>query len=459
MTTEIDTTTNAITTTLIQSLIKAQGAFIPLKKDASNPFFKSNYATLAAVNDAVDTALGKNGLTIIQLPQLKDDRMVLTTCLLHESGESISFDYLLSPAKDDPQGMGSAITYARRYAKMAILGLAPDDEDGNAASKRPPQKTKPQPPAKNNKDKKRAFAIATNDLKWDKDQMAEYFRSHCLFIDTKTGEMKFRQVESRKDFKPDNWSLLCDHLKTLKPKAQEHADAEWNKDLSEIENTSPTRTIKYVIQELRDMTEYTLDIENDIIEKYVKLRFDIKDLSEATEEHSKSMEHTLKQAKKDLQTFIDEIGRTLSEEHEISFISALAKLAEITDQEAAEYLEVIYFYDMKQIYPELEKDIKNNIDRIVKEVKIDNLLLSVTETAAWRREVGPETVSKMITTLSQKDAQFRERFLSLMNVNKVKEMKKNQVEQWESIVTVIEKERETHEQQTHDKGSADSDLL
>lgn len=104
-----------------------------INKDAKNPFFKSAYASLSNILDAINDPLNQAGLSFCQFPSGEHG---LTTILMHESGEYIYSEYFMRPTKDDPQGLGSAITYQRRYALSAILGLNIDeDDDGNAASK------------------------------------------------------------------------------------------------------------------------------------------------------------------------------------------------------------------------------------------------------------------------------------------------------------------------------------
>lgn len=104
-----------------------------IKKDASNPFFKSTYASLSNILDTIDTPLAESGLSFSQFPT---DENGLTTILMHgESGEWIESCYQMRPVKDDPQGRGSAITYQRRYALAAVLGLNIDeDDDANHAT-------------------------------------------------------------------------------------------------------------------------------------------------------------------------------------------------------------------------------------------------------------------------------------------------------------------------------------
>lgn len=124
------------------ALVKAQRAFGPALKDRTNPAFKSKYADLSACVDAVMDALNNAGIALIQKQHPHDGGVAVETIFLHESGESFSAGMLTVPAsKQDPQGYGSALTYARRYSLMAACGIAPEDDDGNAASK--PQNNRP----------------------------------------------------------------------------------------------------------------------------------------------------------------------------------------------------------------------------------------------------------------------------------------------------------------------------
>ena len=120
---------------LAKALSKAQGEFESVPKDAENPFFHSSYAALPAVVKAAAPILAQNGLSVVQSIGFFQENDTLTTRLMHESGQWIEDMMRLYLTKKDSQGMGSATTYARRYAYMAILGLvADDDDDGNAAS-------------------------------------------------------------------------------------------------------------------------------------------------------------------------------------------------------------------------------------------------------------------------------------------------------------------------------------
>lgn len=119
---------------LAKALAKAQRDLRPAVKDSTNPHFKSKYADMASVWDACRGALSSNGLSVVQMPAFADGKMSLTTMLLHESGEHIDSTLSIPLAQANAQTIGSAITYARRYALMAIVGIAPDeDDDGNAA--------------------------------------------------------------------------------------------------------------------------------------------------------------------------------------------------------------------------------------------------------------------------------------------------------------------------------------
>jgi hypothetical protein len=109
-------------------------------KDAVNPHFKSRYADLATVRDTVVPVMAKHGLAVMQLPCDVDGLPALTTLVVHTSGEWVETTILLRPTKNDPQGVGSALTYMRRYALQSIAGVAADDDDdGNAGSHHPAQ--------------------------------------------------------------------------------------------------------------------------------------------------------------------------------------------------------------------------------------------------------------------------------------------------------------------------------
>lgn len=123
-------------TKIAPAFIAAKKAFSPALKDKTNPAFRSKYADLGACLEAVNDALLDNGIAVIQETFYCESGITVETVLLHESGETIRSGKLHVPAvKNDPQGYGSALTYARRYSLMAVCGIAPEDDDGNAASR------------------------------------------------------------------------------------------------------------------------------------------------------------------------------------------------------------------------------------------------------------------------------------------------------------------------------------
>jgi hypothetical protein len=118
------------------AFVQAQKAFGPALKSSTNPHFRSRYADLSACVEAVIDALNQHGIALMQQTSECADGVIVETVLIHESGESISSGKLHVPAsKQDAQGYGSALTYCRRYSLMAACGIAPEDDDGNAATR------------------------------------------------------------------------------------------------------------------------------------------------------------------------------------------------------------------------------------------------------------------------------------------------------------------------------------
>jgi hypothetical protein len=116
------------------ALAKAQATMHGATKDSKNPAFRSSYASLSSVIDAIRAPLTENGIAFLQAPgAIMAEGIPITTTLVHTSGEWITNTLVLPVAKRDPQGVGSAITYGCRYSLMAMLGLPPVDDDGNAA--------------------------------------------------------------------------------------------------------------------------------------------------------------------------------------------------------------------------------------------------------------------------------------------------------------------------------------
>lgn len=120
---------------LAAALAKAQGEIHPAPMDRDNPYFKSKYATLTSLWESARAALAKNGLAVTQVTDFDNGGdLILITTLLHSSGEWIGGVYPVRGKDTTPQATGSALTYARRYAFGALVGLtSDDDDDGNAA--------------------------------------------------------------------------------------------------------------------------------------------------------------------------------------------------------------------------------------------------------------------------------------------------------------------------------------
>jgi hypothetical protein len=171
------------------ALAKAQSEIDTASKGKVNPAFKSKYADLASVWDACRSALTKNGISVVQSPgDGEGGRVTMTTLLLHSSGEWIRGIVSAPVGKQDAQGVGSAVTYLRRYALAAMVSVAPDDDDGNAASGRDdrrderPMHREPerQPPAVDQHDpsweKGRAgFCAALGELGLKYEEVSAYF--------------------------------------------------------------------------------------------------------------------------------------------------------------------------------------------------------------------------------------------------------------------------------------------
>lgn len=133
-------------TSLAAAMAAAQPQIEGARKDSANPFFKSKYADLASVTAAVQPIFGF-GLCYVQRSHDRPDAAAIETIILHESGEWMSAGIVSVPvSKQDAQGFGSALTYARRYSLGAAFGIVPEDDDGNAAAKAAPVKPEAKSP-------------------------------------------------------------------------------------------------------------------------------------------------------------------------------------------------------------------------------------------------------------------------------------------------------------------------
>ena len=130
------------------ALAKAQGAMRPAIKDSVNPAFRSKYADLAANVEAARGPLAANNLAVVQEVTTVERGVAVATRIIHASGQWIQMDPLTVPlSKQDAHGVGSAVSYSRKYALGAALGLVADDDDGNAATGQDQRSRRVQTPA------------------------------------------------------------------------------------------------------------------------------------------------------------------------------------------------------------------------------------------------------------------------------------------------------------------------
>lgn len=131
---------------LAAALAKAQGKVQGAHKDSTNPHFRSNYADLESCWDACRDALSENGLAVTQELTTQGGGVAVGTLLLHSSGQWLEYEPIFVPSKDDAHGVGSGATYGRRYALCAVVGIAPTDDDANAATGRPAEPVRREEP-------------------------------------------------------------------------------------------------------------------------------------------------------------------------------------------------------------------------------------------------------------------------------------------------------------------------
>lgn len=187
---------------LAAALSKAQGAIKGALKDTANPFFKSRYADLSSVWDACRAQLSGNGLSVVQTPCQGEHGVTVETVLLHSSGQWVGNKFTIPVAKEDAQAFGSAITYARRYALAALVGVAPEDDDGNAASGKSDAKSTKITPndgaleALSADEQKRAKVIASNIVGfWNE---GRYDEAYSEYTQDMTNEVRLAVWEALK---------------------------------------------------------------------------------------------------------------------------------------------------------------------------------------------------------------------------------------------------------------------
>ena len=152
---------------IAKALAAAQGEMKNPSLDSVNPFFKTKYASLAAIRNACIPILSKHGIAVIQYISSIEKQVSCTTTLIHESGESITGPAIILPVmKSDAQGIGSAATYARRYSLQSVVGIVGDaDDDGHAAVKHEPKADSPKTPQPEPEQPKQEAGNPPSDLK------------------------------------------------------------------------------------------------------------------------------------------------------------------------------------------------------------------------------------------------------------------------------------------------------
>lgn len=206
-----------------KALAVSQAAMKKAVKDSKNPFFKSDFASLEAVLDACLPAFNANEIFISQQTEALPDRTILHTTLFHSSGQWISSSYPIHPTKNDPQAMGSAISYARRYALEAIVSMGTtSDDDGEVAMDRSKSAApKPTKPA--------VEAHAVEVTRTDKPSPAQLKRLFAIMHSARWTEEELKAAmrlqydkESTKDLNYKEYDELCKIMVTNPAKANEH---------------------------------------------------------------------------------------------------------------------------------------------------------------------------------------------------------------------------------------------
>jgi hypothetical protein len=203
---------------LAAALAKAQGEMAGAKADSVNPHFKAKYPSLASVWDACRGPLSKNGLTILQPVSAEGPKVTVTTILAHSSGEWISEALTMTAQQNTPQGVGSAITYGRRYGLASMVGIAPDeDDDGNTASAGVTEgaetvaPTRPTPPQQRAKDSGHGADLLISEAQ------AKRFHAIALQAGWKTPELKqwlseVWQLENSRDIPRAKYQAICEQV-------------------------------------------------------------------------------------------------------------------------------------------------------------------------------------------------------------------------------------------------------
>jgi hypothetical protein len=161
------------------ALAAAQGEMENASKDRQNTHFNSRYADLASVIQAVRAPLSKHGIAFTQPTTVEGGRVIVRTLLSHKSGEWVGCELSARPQQDTPQGIGSTMTYLRRYSLMAMTGIAPDDDDGEAGMGREVKAAPPPPKPAPKKEAAPAGPVAEHDASWTATSRAAF----CAAVD------------------------------------------------------------------------------------------------------------------------------------------------------------------------------------------------------------------------------------------------------------------------------------
>lgn len=198
---------------LAAALSVFQGQVEAATKNATNPHLKNKYADLPSIWEAIRAPLAANGLAVVQLPTPGEDgRLYLETRLMHSSGEWIAGTIAMPLSKNDPQGYGSALTYARRYGLAAVLGITQEDDDAEAATNRAPARPAPAkappaapPPAnKASQEQLSLIAVLMAEIKMTAEQGKAWLSTNC------SGKT------SRAQLTKDEASKFIEHLEQCK---------------------------------------------------------------------------------------------------------------------------------------------------------------------------------------------------------------------------------------------------
>lgn len=198
---------------LATALSLAQAEMKSAIKNKINPYFKSKYADLDSVWDTCRIPLTKNGLSVVQFADSQDNKVTVTTLLLHKSGESLKSTLTIKAKDDSPQAIGSALMYARRYGLSAMAGIsADDDDDANFAQASIQEKNKEENPDTINKSQLAAIRSIAIKYGWSDEDLLFKLETLC--------NLKFDNVSALKDMSLKNAKDIIIKLQDVKPKKE-----------------------------------------------------------------------------------------------------------------------------------------------------------------------------------------------------------------------------------------------